>query len=133
MTTPAPLTTGEVLQAAEAMIGAFAASDTEAYFNCFDESATFIFYYEPARLESRAEYRVLWDAWMGQGVKVTSCRSLNQRVQLVGSCGVFTHDVESTFEENGELEQRRERETIIFARFDDGSIRSIHEHLSASP
>ncbi|MFE7420004.1 YybH family protein [Rhodococcus sp. NPDC057529] len=123
----------DVLDAVETMVNAFGASDTEAYFDCFDESATFIFYYEPQRLNSRKEYQTVWQSWLDQGITVTSCQSTNQRVQLAGTSALFLHDVETTVDEDGTVETRWERETITFARFDDGSVRAIHEHLSARP
>jgi ketosteroid isomerase-like protein len=128
-----PLTEDEVLAAAAHMVAVFGRNDTAAYFDCFDESATFLFYYEPDRLNSRADYERLWESWMREGIRVTSCRSLNQRVQIAGSCGLFLHDVESTFARDGEVDFRRERETIVFARVADGSVRCIHEHLSSTP
>jgi hypothetical protein len=36
-------------------------------------------------------------------------------------------------DDNGKVETRLERETIVFARFPDGSVRAIHEHLSERP
>ena len=133
MTVTTALSEQDVLDAVAEMVNAFGASDTEAYFDCFDESATFIFYYEPQRLNSRKEYESVWQSWLDQGITVASCRSTNQRVQLAGATALFLHDVETEVAENGIVETRWERETITFTRLDDGSVRAIHEHLSAQP
>lgn len=49
----------QVLAAADAIVAAFTATNTEAYFEGFTPDATFIFHPEDARLGSRAEYDAL--------------------------------------------------------------------------
>lgn len=117
----------EVLAAAANLVERFGAFDREGYFACFAEDASFIFYNSPHRLTSRMEYEALWDDWVREGWRVTSCTSSDQLVQRVSSdVAVFTHNVATTFA--GEDEVHHERETIVFAR--NVEWRAIHEHLS---
>lgn len=127
------LTRNEVEEAAAALVAAFSATDTEAYFAAFSQDATFVFHTEPARLEDRASYRSLWESWMAEGWSVQSCRSTNAKIQLAGPSAVFTHDVETAAGTPGATALTRERETIVFARTPDGNILAIHEHLSPAP
>jgi kynurenine formamidase/ketosteroid isomerase-like protein len=131
-----PLDLNEVRRVAEALISAFAATDTEGYFSAFSPAATFIFHPESQPLESRAAYRSLWDAWLKAGWKVLDCTSSEQNIQLAGGCAVFTHRVSTLVRTgfHGATESSDERETIIFARdAADGRIVAVHEHLSAVP
>ena len=127
------LTRSEVESAAKRLVAAFAATDTEAYFGAFAEDATFIFYPEAARLDSRSEYRALWESWTAEGWAVQSCTSTSPRIQLAGSSAVFTHDVHTVAGTPGAAEETRERETIVFARTSDGAVLAVHEHLSPAP
>ena len=104
---PAALTEDDVVRAAGALVAAFAATDTEAYFAAFAEDATFVFHTEPQRLEDRAAYEALWRSWLDAGWRVLECRSTAARVQVLGSVGVFTHDVRTaTGSTPGELARR---------------------------
>lgn len=126
------LTEQEVRAAAAALVDAFRATDTRAYFNCFSEDATFVFHTEHGRLDSRAEYEALWAGWHADGWRVTECISSRARVQLLGETAVFTHDVLTTTSVAGTPETTSERETIVFHRR-DGGIEAVHEHLSPTP
>ncbi|MBD8043247.1 SgcJ/EcaC family oxidoreductase [Arthrobacter sp. Sa2BUA2] len=127
------LTRDEVQAAAQRLVAAFAATDTEAYFGAFAEDATFVFHTEPARLESRSEYRSLWEGWTAEGWAIESCTSTNARIQLAGPSAVFTHDVHTVAGTPGASEETRERETIVFVRTEDGAVLAVHEHLSPAP
>lgn len=127
------LTRNEVESAAQRLVSAFAATDTEAYFGAFAEEATFVFHTEPARLNSRSEYRNLWEGWVAEGWAVQACTSTNVRIQLAGPSAVFTHDVRTVAGVPGDAPVTQERETIIFARAADGGVLAIHEHLSPAP
>ena len=126
------LTTDAVLAAADRLVEAFAATDTESYFACFDRSATFVFHTEDARLDDRAAYRSLWDGWVGSGWRVEECESSDRLVQLLGECAVLTHLVRTVTSVDGERSTVLERESIVFALL-DGEIRAVHEHLSPVP
>ncbi|WP_434994818.1 YybH family protein [Arthrobacter sp. Ld5] len=126
------LTEGEVLTAAQALVAAFRATDTEAYFGCFAPEATFVFHTEERRLEDRAAYEELWAGWIADGWRVTDCISSDARVQLVGTTAVFTHHVRTTTSVGGASETTSERETIVFRR-SGSSIDAVHEHLSPAP
>lgn len=125
----------EVLAAADALITAFGTHDVDTYFNAFRPDASFVFYTHPERLESVAAYRDLWSQWDREsGFRVLDCRSSNRRVDVYGSCAVFTHDVVTTVQ-NAEADSTpattvtSERETIVFALSDDRWL-AVHEHLS---
>ncbi|BBE24115.1 hypothetical protein MN0502_29980 [Arthrobacter sp. MN05-02] len=130
--TDAHLTKEDVLRAAVALVEAFRATDTQAYFACFAEDATFVFHTEDRRLASRAAYEQLWSTWLDAGWRVTDCSSSDRHVQLLGDVAVFTHDVRTTTETAGATETTRERETIVFRR-SAGTITAVHEHLSPAP
>ncbi|MBO9524430.1 MAG: nuclear transport factor 2 family protein [Nocardioidaceae bacterium] len=119
------LTTEDVLEAADHLVAAFAATDTDAYFDCFAEDATFVFHPEPARLDDRAAYERLWATWLADGWKVLECESTARLVQLLGDVAVFSHDVR-TVTTDGET---HERETIVFTRQGE-RVLAVHEHLS---
>lgn len=118
-----------MLAAADALVGAFAATDTAAYFACISPDATFVFHPEPARLDNRAAYEALWAGWLAAGWRVVSCTSTDRLVQLHGDVAVFTHSVRTTTSENGVETTTDERETIVFTRVGERLI-AVHEHLS---
>ena len=127
---PAALPEDEVVRAADALVAAFAATDTEAYFAAFAADATFVFHTEPARLEDRAAYEALWRSWLDAGWRVLECRSSAARVQVLGSVGIFTHDVRTTVSTPDGPQTTQERETVVFARRGSGELLAVHEHLS---
>lgn len=121
------------MAAALDIIEKFGKHRTAEYFAGFSEDATFIFYYTPEFLGSRAAYEALWRQWeLENGFKVISCASTNQNVQLRGDIAIFCHDVETLVEFDGITETRLERETIVMENQPGGWI-CIHEHLSAMP
>ena len=124
-----------VIAAADAIIEAFAATDTEAYFAGFAADASFIFHPEAARLDSRGEYEALWGGWVASGWRVTSCTSTDRLVQTFPGGAVFSHTVATSIDSDEGPDSYVERESIIF-RADgaqpDGLI-AIHEHLSTVP
>jgi len=132
---PRDLSREEVQEAADRLVAAFAATDTEAYFAAFSPEATFIFHPEAQRLGSRSAYRTLWDSWLAGGWRVLECRSSEQDIQLLGATAVFSHRVATTVrvDRDGGRDTSDERETIIFSRAPDGGIVCVHEHLSACP
>lgn len=120
----------EVLKAANKIVTDFGAHKPKEYFSNFAEDASFIFYTHSARLNSKAEYEILWQSWeRNDGFKVHSCSSSNQRVQIFGDVAVFTHDVETSVELLGETNAIFERETIVFKHVGNSWI-AVHEHLS---
>ncbi|MDX1892125.1 YybH family protein [Mycolicibacterium sp. 050158] len=117
------------MQAAVALIEAFGAHDTAAYFDAFAPEATFLFHAEPALLPSRAAYEQLWAQWERDGFRVLSCHSVNPRLDVVtDEVAVFTHQVRTRLA--GEDTEQRERETIVLRRDADGRWLGVHEHLS---
>lgn len=123
-----------VLEAADALLNAFARHDRDRYFEAFAPEATFIFHNLDRVLQDRAAYEAEWKAWETEaGFHVLGCRSTDRHVQIVGDTAVFTHAVETTVSMNGSIEVNRERETIIFARAHNGKMLAVHEHLSAHP
>jgi len=123
--------TQSVLDAAAKIVDDFGHHRTGEYFAGFSSDATFMFYTHTERLNSRAEYEVLWAKWEAEdGFKVHACRSSHQKVQLIGNdAAVFTHLVSSDIEFAGEVSTVEERETIVFANLGDHWV-AVHEHLS---
>jgi ketosteroid isomerase-like protein len=121
-----------VLAAADAIVAAFAATDTAAYFDSFAADASFIFHPEPARLNSRAEYEQLWASWLRNGWRVNSCTSQERLVQSFPGGAVFSHTVATSISSNDGDDSYRERESIIF-KADADRLIAIHEHLSPLP
>lgn len=126
-------TEAEVLAAADAIIEAFAATDTDAYFAGFAEDASFIFHPEPARLDSRAEYEALWAGWIASGWRVTACGSTDRLVQPFPGGAVFSHTVATSIDSADGPDSYIERESIIFRIAETGGLIAIHEHLSTVP
>jgi ketosteroid isomerase-like protein len=127
------ITAPEVVSAAQKLMTAFAATDTDVYFDCFAPDATFVFHSHPDRLTSRGEYRALWQDWLEEGWRVAECASSNPHIQIAGPCAVFSHDVQTVVDVAGTRETLHERETIIFTRTESGSVLAVHEHLSPAP
>ena len=125
----------EVQDAADRLLAAFAASDTESYFASFAPEATFIFHPEAESPASRSAYRSLWDGWLASGWQVLDCSSREQHIQLLGTTAVFSHRVATTVQTDraGGRQASDERETIVFSRSPDGGVRCVHEHLSLFP
>jgi ketosteroid isomerase-like protein len=121
-----------VFRTAVALVAAFGAHDVEQYFASFAHDASFLFYNRDDLIESRAEYQQVWQGWENEGFRVLRCRSLEPRVQLISNeAAVFTHRVRTLLD--GEAEELRERETIIFHKQQDGRWLGVHEHLSIDP
>jgi ketosteroid isomerase-like protein len=126
--------TQQVLQAAQALVQAFARHDTDAYFAAFAPDASFVFHTLPRRLDSRAAYRAEWQSWeRDAGFKVIGCTSSDQQVQWVGEAALFTHTVDTVVAVDGVEQALRERETIVFQRDVDQRWLAVHEHLSPLP
>lgn len=118
------------LAAARAVVEAFGAHDTDAYFAGFADDATFVFHNHPDVLVGREAYRALWAEWEADGFHVEGCTSHEARCDLVApDVAVFTHRVRTLLAGEGE---QRERETIVLARR-DGAWIAVHEHLSVDP
>ena len=125
-------TTRQVLEAADRLVAAFGKGRVDDYFACFHPQATFVFYTADHRLESTAEWRELWDSLVrDEGFEILECFSRERRVQELGDVAVFTHDVETRVSTLAAGEETlHERETIVFARQEDGGWLAVHEHLS---
>src|SRR5262249_47486165 len=125
--------TEEILAAGQQLVTAFGRHDVDAYFDCFDAEATFVFYSTPEVLGSRAEYRALFETSEREdGFRVLSCESAGQSVQDLGDTGVFTHAVTTTVTSRDGESTLFERETIVFRRQDSRWV-AVHEHLSPQP
>ena len=121
----------QVLEAADQLVTAFGEGRVDDYFACFHPEATFIFYTTDRRLESTAEWRLMWDRLVCEDdFRVLECFSRERRVQDLGDSAVFTHDVETLISTRSGEETLHERETIVFARQEDGGWLAVHEHLS---
>jgi len=122
-----------VLQAAAHLVSRFAAHDFDGYFSCFDEKTVFIFHTSPNVLVSKSEYQKEWRSWEKEwGFKVKACISSKQRVQLIDSVAIFSHDVATTLNTNDGEKSFQERETIVFHQV-SGKWIAVHEHLSSMP
>jgi ketosteroid isomerase-like protein len=121
----------QVLEAADRLVAAFGEGRVDDYFACFHPEATFVFYTAERRLESTAEWRELWDRLVREeDFRVLECLSREGRVQDLGDTAVFTHDVRTHLSTFSGEETLHERETIVFARQEDGNWLAVHEHLS---
>lgn len=125
-------TVQEVRAAADALVAAFAEGRLDDYFGAFAPDATFVFHTTAQRLGSTAEYRALWQQWVAEdGFRILGCTSSAQLIQPFGDTAVFSHDVETRISTHAGEETVQERETIVFARAEDGRWVAVHEHLSA--
>jgi ketosteroid isomerase-like protein len=124
-------TARQVLEAADGLVTAFGEGRVDDYFAYFHPEATFIFYTSDRRLESTAEWRLMWNRLVREDdFRVLECFSRERRVQDLGDSAVFTHDVETLISTRCGEETLHERETIVFARQEDGGWLAVHEHLS---
>lgn len=123
----------QVLAAADAIVAAFSATDTDAYFAGFATDASFVFHPEDARLNSRAEYETLWGSWLADGWRVTACTSSDRLVQVFPGGAVFSHTVHTSVNTAAGPESYVERESIIFRADGADALIAIHEHLSTVP
>ena len=120
----------QVLQAAAALVDAFASNDTSRYFACFSEDASFLFHTLPQPLMSRRAYEQVWAQWQAEGFAVLGCQSSNGQVSLQGDVAIFLHDVATHLRVGGEELHLQERETIVFRLHGERWL-ACHEHLSA--
>lgn len=120
-----------LLATADRLVRAFSEGRVEDYFACFHPEATFVFYTSHRRLESRADWRKLWNELADEeGFQVLECNSTARRVQHFVETAVLTHDVETRVATNDVGEETlNERETIVFFR-EAGEWLVVHEHLS---
>ena len=119
------------LIAANEIVTAFGQHDTTAYFNLFETEAQFVFYTHHKKLDSRADYENLWTEWETQhGFKVMHCESRNQELKVYGEIALFTHDVLTTVQWDGETNCLEEAETILLKRNAQNQWLAIYEHLS---
>ncbi|MDN6605501.1 nuclear transport factor 2 family protein [Brevibacterium sp.] len=123
----------EVDRAADAIVDAFATTDTKAYFAAFGPDASFIFHPEGRRFDSRAEFEEIWNSWLSDGWPVADCVSSNRLVQTFPGGAVFSHTVETPVTTADGTQSYRERESIIFCHLGEGNLVAIHEHLSTVP
>ena len=126
----------QVRAAAERLVAAFGSGRLDDYFACFADDATFVFYTTPQRLESVDAYRQLWDGWVREdGFRVTGCVSSAVRVQVLGDAAVMVHDVRTEVSTRAGAQTSLERETIVFARQEDGRgsrcMSTCRRHLTA--
>ncbi|MEQ6901589.1 nuclear transport factor 2 family protein [Nocardioides sp. YIM 152588] len=126
------LSLAEVNEAADRLVAAFAGTDTDGYFACFAEDASFVFHPEAEVLADRAAYERLWASWLSDGWRVESCTPTGRRVQVWGDTAVLTHDVHTVTSVAGDQTATDERETIVFRRV-GGAVLAVHEHLSPAP
>ncbi|WP_339463214.1 YybH family protein [Pseudomonas sp. EA_105y_Pfl2_R69] len=123
-----------VLQAAAALVAAFASNDSAAYFAAFSEDASFVFHSCATVLTDLDAYRQLWSTWQADGFAVLACTSSKPLLTLQGDCAIFVHEVSTRLRIAGSELHSEERETIVFRR-QPGSRRwlACHEHLSLLP
>ena len=124
----------EVRRAAEALVAAFGRGDLDGYFACFAPDASFLFPTTAGLLASTDAYRREWARWEAEdGFRVLACTTSDTDVRVHGDGAVLTHRVRATVSASGSTSVLSERETIVFARQDDGRWLAVHEHLSADP
>ena len=123
----------DVRRAAHALVSAFGSNDTEAYFACFADDATFLFHTTDRLLASTDEYRQEWARWVAEdGFRVVDCVTEGTAVQMLGETAVLTHRVRTTVAGKAGTDVLEERETIVFTLRDDRWL-GVHEHLSPAP
>jgi hypothetical protein len=84
----------DVKKAAADLVGHFGASRVGEYFQCFSESADFIFYTHTERLKTRKAYEDLWKSWEAEmDFKILSCTSSDQDIRMVGNNVAVMYDV----------------------------------------
>lgn len=118
----------QVREAYDQLMNAFVSGDSDKYFACFHEDASFLFPGEPL-LEPRSAYRSSWLRWQDEGVRFSGVVADDVRVRVFGDTAVVTHRIKTTVHAGGESTVDRERESIIFTRTAEGWL-AIHEHLS---
>jgi uncharacterized protein (TIGR02246 family) len=120
--------------AAERVVNAFGSHDVEAYFSCFAEDASFLFYSSPELMRSREAFRQEWQRMEAEdGYRVRSCVASERHVQVVSAqAGIVTHTLRTRFTTNDGESELRERETLVLRRDEHGWL-IVHEHLSPCP
>jgi len=118
----------QVRDAYDRLMAAFVSGNTEEYFDCFHENASFVFPGE-AVLEPLSAYRSIWSRWQREGVQFTDVVTDDIRVRVVGETALVTHRIQTTVIDDGESSIDRERESIVFSRVGRRWL-AVHEHLS---
>jgi uncharacterized protein (TIGR02246 family) len=115
----------------ERLMNAFASGDSEEYFACFHQDASFLFPGQPL-LEPRSTYHSTWSSWRSDGIRSTDVVADDVRVRVFGDASVVMHRVATTVDTGGETTVDHERESIIFV-WAAGRWLAVHEHLSRDP
>ncbi len=125
----------QVLAAATHLLGVFGQNRVEDYFACFTPDATFIFHGLDYRLASIADYRAAWAGWvLDLDLRILGAWSQQQTVDFIApGVALFTHSVQVKASTRSGIDNRRERETVVFVRQPDGRWLGVHEHLSKDP
>jgi ketosteroid isomerase-like protein len=124
----------EVRRAADSLVSAFGSGNLDVYFGCFADDATFLFHSTDRLLRSTDEYRREWARWVADDdFRVVGCETADTVVHVMGDTAVLTHRVRTTVATHEGEDVLHERETIVFARQDDGRWLGVHEHLSPAP
>ena len=130
------MTVDAVRSAATALVAAFGAHDSEAYFASFAPTSSFVFHNVDHVVTSREAYETLWRRWEADGFQVLGCESSNGAITMLSDeIGVFTHTVRTTVADPADPAGPLllgERETIIFQLI-DGRWLGVHEHLRIDP
>lgn len=95
-----PVAISQVREAYDRLMSAFASADTDKYFDCFHEDASFVFPGE-AVLDSRAAYRSTWSRWERAGLRFTDVVADDVRVRVIGAAALVTHRIETTVVADG--------------------------------
>lgn len=125
----------QVLAAAGHLLGVFGENRVEDYFACFTPDATFIFHGLDHRLASLADYRSAWAGWVRDlDLRILGAAAQQQTVDFIApGVALYTHSVQVKVSTKNGVEQRRERETVVFVRQSDQRWLGVHEHLSKDP
>lgn len=125
----------QVLAAAAHLLDAFGQNRVEDYFACFTPDATFIFHGLDRRLASIADYRTAWAGWVHDlDLRILGAWSRQQTIDFIApGVALFTHSVQVKASTTNGIDNRRERETVVFVRQPDGRWLGVHEHLSKDP
>ena len=122
-------------EAADRVVRAFGRHDVEAYFACFAEDASFLFYSSPEVFTSRAAFEEEWRRLEAEdGYRVRGCTASGRRCQVVTEgVGLVTHTLRTRVSTNDGEEELAERETILLRRDPAAGWLIVHEHLSPAP
>jgi ketosteroid isomerase-like protein len=122
----------EVLETIQNWNKAFAANDSETYFQFIHDEITLFLPSSPYRVEGKQDDREEFEYSLKKGwTRVGYFQEMQPRVQIFGNTAIVTYHNRGTYGEGGNEKTANLKETDVLVR-EGGNWKVIHIHVSTS-